>query len=63
MTNAASTDKQLHDKQHTHIQDTISDKDDDNFDEQPLLLLDLVTKLIQVLIIFLHNLFRRLKIE
>ena len=34
MTNTASTDKQLHDKQHTHIQDTISDKDDDHFDEQ-----------------------------
>ncbi len=34
MTNTASTDKQLHDKQHTHIQDQISDKDDDNFDEE-----------------------------
>jgi hypothetical protein len=56
MTNTESTDKQ----QHTHIQDKIIDKDDD---KQPLLLLDLVTKLIQVLIIFLHNLFKRLKIE
>jgi hypothetical protein len=60
MTTTESTDKQLHDKQHTHIQDQIIDKEDD---KHPLLLLDLVTKLIQVLILFLHNLFRRLKIE
>jgi hypothetical protein len=60
MTNTASTDKQLHDKQHTHIQDQISDKDDD---KQKLIFIDLVTNIIQVLILFLHNLFKRLKIE
>jgi hypothetical protein len=56
MTNTESTDKQ----QHTHIQDQISEKEDD---KHPLLLLDLVTNIIQVLILFLHNLFKRLKIE
>jgi hypothetical protein len=60
MTDTASTDKQLHDKQLSHIQDNILEKD---HDKQKLILLDLVTNIIQALIIFLHNLFKRLKIE
>jgi hypothetical protein len=34
MTDTASTDKQLHDKQLSHIQDNILEKDHDNFDEE-----------------------------
>jgi hypothetical protein len=60
MTNPESTDKQLHDKQHTLLQDKITDKEDD---KHPLLLLDLVTNMIQLLILFLHNLFNRLRLK
>ncbi len=33
MTNENQPTDKLHDKQHTHIQDKIKDKDNDNFDE------------------------------
>ena len=56
MTNTESTDK----LQHTLLEDKLQDKDDD---KQKLIFLDLVTNIIQVLILFLHNLFRHLKIE
>ncbi len=61
MTNTDSTDKELHDKLHNHIQLNITDTDDEQ--KQKIIFLDLVTKLFHVLILFFHSLLRRLKID
>jgi hypothetical protein len=61
MTKSDSKDTfQKLEQQHTLLEDKLQDKDDD---KQKLILLDLITNIIKVFILFLKNLFDKMKIE